>query len=116
VGCVVFRLYVGRMKKIITLFMLLSSMSGLSQEAKMIEINIDETQKEDLVKLNYLLKDKAIFKKGDDALLDFYKEKSKYEILDFEANCEFRIAMTPDDLMRANLTKLAEKWNGVPTS
>jgi len=36
--------------------------------------------------------------------------------LNFEANCEFRIAMTPDDLMRANLTKLAEKWNGVPTS
>lgn len=33
--------------------------------------------------------------------------------LNFEANCEFRIAMTPDDLMRANLTKLAEKWNGV---
>jgi len=36
--------------------------------------------------------------------------------LNFVANCEFRIAMTPDDLMRANLTKLAEKWNGVPTS
>ena len=31
--------------------------------------------------------------------------------LNFEANCEFRIAMTPDDLMRANLTKLAEKWS-----
>jgi len=35
--------------------------------------------------------------------------------LNFEANCEFRIAMTPEDLMKANLTKLAEKWNGVPT-
>lgn len=34
--------------------------------------------------------------------------------LNFEANCEFRIAMTPDDLMRANLTKLAEKWSDVP--
>lgn len=31
--------------------------------------------------------------------------------LNFEAECEFRIAMTPDDLMRADLTKLAEKWN-----
>jgi hypothetical protein len=35
--------------------------------------------------------------------------------LNFEANCEFRIAMTPDDLMRANLTKLGEKWNEVHT-
>jgi hypothetical protein len=33
--------------------------------------------------------------------------------LNFEAHCEFRIAMTPDDLMRANLSKLAEKWNDV---
>jgi len=31
--------------------------------------------------------------------------------LNFEGHCEFRIAMTPDDLNRANLTKLAEKWN-----
>jgi len=61
-------------------------MSGFSQEAEMIEIDIDETQKEELVKLNYLLKDKAIFKKGDDALLNFYKEKSKHEILDFDIN------------------------------
>jgi len=35
--------------------------------------------------------------------------------LGFEAICEFRIAMTPDDLMKANLTKLAEKWNEIPT-
>ncbi len=34
--------------------------------------------------------------------------------LNFEANCEFRIAMTPDDLMRANLANLAEKWSDVP--
>jgi len=34
--------------------------------------------------------------------------------LNFEAICEFRIAMTPDDLMKANLTKLAEKWNEIP--
>ena len=33
--------------------------------------------------------------------------------LNFEAHCEIRIAMTPDDLMRANLSKLAEKWNHV---
>ncbi|MFL1011015.1 panthothenate synthetase [Flavisericum labens] len=33
--------------------------------------------------------------------------------LNFEAICEFRIAMTPDDLMKSNLTKLAEKWNGL---
>ena len=31
--------------------------------------------------------------------------------LNFEADCEFRIAMTADDLMRADLTKLGEKWN-----
>jgi len=34
--------------------------------------------------------------------------------LNFEAICEFRIAMSPDDLMKANLPKLAEKWNEVP--
>ena len=33
--------------------------------------------------------------------------------LNFEAHCEIRIAMTPDDLMRANLNKLAEKWSDV---
>ena len=31
--------------------------------------------------------------------------------LNFEAECEFRIAMTPDDLMRADLTTLGKKWN-----
>lgn len=31
--------------------------------------------------------------------------------LNFEAICEFRIAMTPDDLMKSDLTKIAEKWN-----
>lgn len=31
--------------------------------------------------------------------------------LNFEAICEFRIAMTPDDLMKADLNKLAEKWH-----
>ncbi len=30
--------------------------------------------------------------------------------LSFEANCEFSIAMTPEDLMNANLTALGEKW------
>lgn len=30
--------------------------------------------------------------------------------LNFEASCEFRIAMTPDDLMKADLAKLAAKW------
>ena len=33
--------------------------------------------------------------------------------LNFEASCEFRIAMTPDDLMKADLAKLAEKWYDV---
>lgn len=33
--------------------------------------------------------------------------------LNFEAICEFRIAMSPDDLMKSNLTKLAEKWQEV---
>ncbi len=36
--------------------------------------------------------------------------------LNFEANCEFRIAMSPEDLMHANLTQLASKWNAVPMS
>ena len=31
--------------------------------------------------------------------------------LNFEANCEFRIAMSPDDLMKADLGKLAKKWS-----
>lgn len=30
--------------------------------------------------------------------------------LNFEAECEFRIAMSPDDLMNANLEKLGKKW------
>ncbi len=34
--------------------------------------------------------------------------------LNFEASCEFRIAMSPDDLMNAGLDKIAEKWNSVP--
>lgn len=33
--------------------------------------------------------------------------------LNFEAICEFKIAMTPDDLMRANLGQLAEKWQDI---
>ena len=34
--------------------------------------------------------------------------------LNFDARCQFRIAMSPEDLMKANLTKLAEKWNEIP--
>jgi len=30
--------------------------------------------------------------------------------LNFEADCEFKIAMTPDDLMNANLNELGKKW------
>ncbi len=33
--------------------------------------------------------------------------------LNFEAICEFKIAMTPDDLMKSDLSKLGEKWNKV---
>ena len=33
--------------------------------------------------------------------------------LNFEANCEFRSAMSPDDLMKSDLNKLAEKWSEV---
>ncbi|MFT5848715.1 panthothenate synthetase [Psychroserpens sp.] len=33
--------------------------------------------------------------------------------LNFEASCEFKIALTSDDLMQSNLTKLAEKWKVV---
>ncbi|WP_136668275.1 panthothenate synthetase [Flavobacterium sp. H122] len=32
----------------------------------------------------------------------------------FEAHCEFRIAMTAEDLMKANIAQLAEKWHDVP--
>lgn len=31
--------------------------------------------------------------------------------LNFKAKCEFRIAMTPDDLMNANLEELGKKWS-----
>jgi hypothetical protein len=30
--------------------------------------------------------------------------------LNFEADCEFRIAMTPEDLQRAGLDELGKKW------
>lgn len=33
--------------------------------------------------------------------------------LNFEAICEFRIAMTPEDLMKSKLSELGEKWNEV---
>lgn len=29
----------------------------------------------------------------------------------FEALCEFKIAMSPDDLMKANLSELGKKWS-----
>lgn len=32
----------------------------------------------------------------------------------FEAHCEFKIAMTPDDLTQANLRALAAKWKHIP--
>lgn len=34
--------------------------------------------------------------------------------LNFKAKCDFKIAMTPDDLQKANLSKLAQMWNGTP--
>ncbi len=34
--------------------------------------------------------------------------------LNFNSTCDFKIAMTPDDLQKANLSKLAQKWNKVP--
>lgn len=33
--------------------------------------------------------------------------------LNFEAACEFKPVMTPDDLMRADIAKLAAKWYDV---
>lgn len=30
--------------------------------------------------------------------------------LNFNANCKFRIAMTPEDLMKAGLDKIGKKW------
>lgn len=30
--------------------------------------------------------------------------------LHFRAECEFKVAMTPEDLQRAGLDKIAEKW------
>ena len=33
----------------------------------------------------------------------------------FEAICEFKIAMTSDDLMNADLNKLGKKWNELST-
>ena len=34
--------------------------------------------------------------------------------LNFNAKCEFKIAMTPDDLQKANLSKLSQMWSNVP--
>jgi len=34
--------------------------------------------------------------------------------LNFKAKCDFKIAMTPDDLQKANLSKLSQAWNGIP--
>lgn len=34
--------------------------------------------------------------------------------LNFNAKCDFKVAMTPDDLQRANLSKLSQMWNGTP--
>ena len=31
--------------------------------------------------------------------------------LKFNAKCEFKVVMSPDDLMNAGLDKLGEKWN-----
>ena len=31
--------------------------------------------------------------------------------LKFDAECEFRIAMTPDDLMQAGLEEIGKKWS-----
>jgi len=64
--------------------MLLLSIYGFSQEEEMHETYISETQEKKLSKWNFLLKDKAVFKDGGDALLNFYKAKSKHEILNFE--------------------------------
>jgi hypothetical protein len=36
--------------------------------------------------------------------------------LNFEAICEFKIAMTPDDLIKADLNNLAKKWNEISTN
>ena len=33
--------------------------------------------------------------------------------LNFKAICKFRIAITPEELMRSKLTKLGEKWHEV---
>ena len=34
----------------------------------------------------------------------------------FEAICEFKIAMTPEDLMNADLNKLGKKWKELSTN
>ena len=34
--------------------------------------------------------------------------------LNFNAKCEFKAAMTAEDLQKANLSKLSQKWNNIP--
>ena len=34
--------------------------------------------------------------------------------LNFKAKCDFKIAMTADDLKKANLSMLGQKWSNVP--
>lgn len=44
---------------------------------------------------------------ADPSQMPFYAEPF---FLNFNAECKFRIAMTPDDLNKAGLEKLGKKW------
>ena len=50
----------------------------------MVEIKLNPSSKVELPSWNYLLKDKATFKGGEDSLLNFYIKHSKYEIISYE--------------------------------
>ncbi|MFE3869415.1 panthothenate synthetase [Flavobacterium sp. LS2P90] len=45
--------------------------------------------------------------------VSFIPSTSEPWFLNFEASCEFRIAITPTDLKKANLVKLAKNWEEV---
>jgi hypothetical protein len=50
----------------------------------------------------------AVIEVGDSSRIPFYSEPF---FINFRADCEFRIAMSPEDLGKAGLDELGRKWS-----
>ncbi len=50
----------------------------------------------------------AVIDVADSSRIPFFSEPF---FLNFEADCEFRIAMSPEDLEKAGLDELGKKWS-----